>query len=119
LAALVVSLMGVLAGGAALRESMTVDEPAHLGAGVSDLQKLEMRMNVEHPPLAKVLAGLPLVLRGVEADYTGFIWPFADRPFTAYLAQWPFGHWVITRGAAEEAARCRGCDRRPRRRREE
>jgi len=96
-AAVVVSMMGVLAGGAALRESMTVDEPAHLGAGVSYLQKLDMRMNVEHPPLAKVLAGVPLVLRGIRVDYTSFIWQFADGPFTAYLAQWPFGHWVITR----------------------
>ena len=27
-------------------------------------------MNLEHPPLAKVLAALPLVLRGVHADYS-------------------------------------------------
>jgi 4-amino-4-deoxy-L-arabinose transferase-like glycosyltransferase len=93
----VVLLMGALAGGAALRESMTVDEPAHLGAGVSYLQKLDMRMNVEHPPLAKVIAGLPLVLRGVKADYGGVIWQFADGPFPALLAEWPFGHWVTTR----------------------
>jgi hypothetical protein len=97
LAALVLLLMGVLAGGAALRESMTVDEPAHLGAGVSYLQKLDMRMNVEHPPLAKVLAGLPLVMRGVRADYDSVSWQFADGPFPALLAEWPFGHWMITR----------------------
>ncbi len=97
MAALVLLLMGVLAGGAALRESMTVDEPTHLGAGVSYLQQLDMRMNVEHPPLAKVLAGLPLVLRGVRADYESFSWTFAETPFSAYLAQWPFGHWMVTR----------------------
>ncbi|HXK11020.1 MAG TPA: glycosyltransferase family 39 protein [Vicinamibacteria bacterium] len=102
-ATLVLVLMGVLAGGAALRESMTVDEPAHLGAGVSYIQRLDMRMNVEHPPLGKVLAGLPLVVRGVRVDYDSYIWRFADGPFTAYLAQWPFGHWVITRWNDPEA----------------
>jgi hypothetical protein len=47
--------MAILAGGAARRESITFDEIAHIGAGVSYLQKLDMRMNPEHPPLAKVL----------------------------------------------------------------
>jgi hypothetical protein len=37
---------------------------------VSYLQELELRMKVEHPWLAKVLAALPLVLRGVHADYS-------------------------------------------------
>ncbi len=98
LAALALVLMGVLAGGAALRESMTVDEPTHLAAGVSYLQKLDMRMNVEHPPFAKVLAGLPLVLRGVAVDYQAYSWTFAaGNPLRAYLAQWPFGHWTVTR----------------------
>ena len=69
LAALLLMLMAILAGGAALRESITVDEVAHIGAGVSYLQKLDLRLNQEHPPLAKVLAAVPLVLRGVRADY--------------------------------------------------
>ena len=59
LAAIILLLMAALAGGAALRESVSVDEVAHLGAGVSYLQKLDMRMNIEHPPLGKVLAALP------------------------------------------------------------
>jgi hypothetical protein len=46
---LVVALMmfmGLLSGGAARRESVTIDEIAHIGAGVSYLQKLDMRMNL-------------------------------------------------------------------------
>ena len=39
-AGLLLALMAVLAGGAALRESVTIDEVAHIGAGVSYLQKL-------------------------------------------------------------------------------
>jgi len=35
LAGLLLILMAVLAGGAALRESVTIDEVAHIGAGVS------------------------------------------------------------------------------------
>ena len=67
--ALLLAMMGVLAGGAARREAVTVDEVAHIGAGVSALQKLDLRMNPEHPPLPKVLSALPLVLRGTRADY--------------------------------------------------
>ena len=69
-AGLLLALMAVLASSAALRESVTIDEVAHIGAGVSYLQKFDLRMNAGHPPLPKVLAALPLVLRGAHADYT-------------------------------------------------
>ena len=42
---LLLALMALLAGGSARRESVTIDEVAHIGAGVSYLQKLDMRMN--------------------------------------------------------------------------
>ena len=44
LALLLLALMFVLAGGAVLRESVTIDEVAHIGAGVSYLQKLDLRL---------------------------------------------------------------------------
>jgi 4-amino-4-deoxy-L-arabinose transferase-like glycosyltransferase len=94
LAASLLVLMAVLAGGAALRESITVDEVAHIGAGVSYLQKLDMRMNAEHPPLAKVFAALPLVVRGVHADYTNISWPFCSRGFSNLLGEWSWGHML-------------------------
>ena len=89
--------MAVLAGGAARRESVTIDEVAHIGAGVSYLQKLDMRMNQEHPPLAKVLAAIPLVVRGVHADYSQVSWPFSLKLFNQMLGEWVFGHWLIAR----------------------
>jgi hypothetical protein len=92
---LLLVLMAVLAGGAALRESVTIDEVAHIGAGVSYLQKLDLRMNAEHPPLPKVLAALPLVVRGVHADYTHLSWSFSEKFFPAYLGQWVFGEWLL------------------------
>jgi len=74
---LLLALMALLADGAALRESVTFDEVAHIGAGREHLQKLDMRMNEEHPPLAKVLAAVPLVIRGVHADYSHVSWTFS------------------------------------------
>jgi dolichyl-phosphate-mannose-protein mannosyltransferase len=95
--ALLLAMMAVLSGGAARRESVTVDEIAHIGAGVSYLQKLDMRMNEEHPPLAKALAAIPLVLRGVHADYSNVSWTFSNKMFSAFLGEWVFGHSVIMR----------------------
>lgn len=96
LAALLLLMMAILAGGAARRESVTVDEVAHVGAGVSYLQKLDYRMNEEHPPLAKVLSAIPLVIRGVHADYTHTSWTFSAAFFREYLGEWVFGHALLT-----------------------
>ena len=95
--ALLLALMAVLSGGAARRESVTVDEVAHIGAGVGSLQRLDLRMNEEHPPLAKALAALPLVLRGVRADYSHVSWTFSNKMLNAFLGEWVFGHWLIMR----------------------
>jgi hypothetical protein len=98
LAVVVLLLMAVLAGGAALRESVTVDEVAHLGAGVSYLQKFDLRLNTEHPPLAKMLAGLPLAIGGARADYNSPAWTYAgEGMFPAFLSQWAFGQLFVAR----------------------
>ena len=93
---LLLALLALLADGAARRESATFDEIAHIGAGVSYLQKQDMRMNEEHPPLAKVLAAVPLVIRGVHADYSQFSWSFSGSGmFKQFLGEWVFGHALI------------------------
>ena len=98
IAALLLAFMAVLAGGAARRESITIDETAHTGAGVSYWQKLDLRMNEEHPPLSKLIAGLPLALRGAQADYTHASWTFSGQgPFNQYLGEWSFGYWFLMR----------------------
>ncbi|MGO9940550.1 MAG: ArnT family glycosyltransferase [Terracidiphilus sp.] len=95
---LLLALMALLADGAARRESVTFDEIAHIGAAVSYLQKLDMRMNEEHPPLAKVLAAVPLMIRGVHADYSSVSWTFSGSGlFKQYLGEWIFGDWLVTR----------------------
>jgi len=88
-------MMAWLMGGSVRRESVTFDEVAHVGAGVSYLQKLDLRMNEEHPPLAKVLAAVPLVIRGAKADYSHVSWSFSDGFIKQYLGEWVFGHFFL------------------------
>jgi 4-amino-4-deoxy-L-arabinose transferase-like glycosyltransferase len=94
-ACLLLLLMAVLAGGAAFRESVTLDEIAHIGAGVSYVQKFDLRLNEEHPPLPKVLAALPLVARGTHADYSYRPWVLSESFAPAYLGQWIFGEKIV------------------------
>jgi Dolichyl-phosphate-mannose-protein mannosyltransferase len=93
---LLLLFIAILAGGAALRESVTIDEVSHIASGVSYLQKLDLRLNEEHPPLPKVLATIPLVLRGVHADYSHISWKVSEDFFPAYMGQWVFGQWLLT-----------------------
>jgi hypothetical protein len=46
--------------GSLVGDSVTFDETAHLGAGVSYLETGDFRLNPEHPPLAKMIAAAPL-----------------------------------------------------------
>jgi hypothetical protein len=94
-AVFLLAFLFVFAGGAALRESVTFDEVAHIGAGVSSLQRLDLRLNEEHPPLPKALAALPLVLRGAHADYSHISWTVSESFFPSFLGEWVFGHWLL------------------------
>jgi dolichyl-phosphate-mannose-protein mannosyltransferase len=51
---------------AALQKSPTYDEPVHLFAGYSYLNWGDYRINPEHPPLAKILAALPLLIMNID-----------------------------------------------------
>jgi 4-amino-4-deoxy-L-arabinose transferase-like glycosyltransferase len=66
LAVLVVLAVGFLAVGAgeAWRDSPTFDEPVYVSAGLAALLHHDLALNDEHPPLAKVLAALPVLLVG-------------------------------------------------------
>jgi hypothetical protein len=88
-------LMGLLAAGAAMRESVTYDEALNIGASVSYWQKLDLRLSEEHPPLARVIAAFPLILRGVRADYSNIAWTISGRLFPAYAGQLYFGELVL------------------------
>jgi len=67
-------------------DSLTFDEAAHIPAGFSYLDKRDMRLNPEHPPLIKDVAGLPLVLMRPGAPYSQQAWAQDIN------GQWIFGH---------------------------
>jgi hypothetical protein len=96
-AAGLLAVMCLLSGGAALRESATFDEVIHIGAGLSYLQRFDLRLNPEHPPLAKLIAAAPLAARRAHADYSGPAWRLSDTFLHAFSAQWLFGDAVLGR----------------------
>ncbi len=62
-------LLAVLAAQCVLsmkEKAATFDEPAHLPAGYSYIVTGDFRMNPEHPPLTKLIAGAPLLLLDVK-----------------------------------------------------
>jgi len=52
-----------------LQKSVTVDEYAHLPAGLSYLQKATFGLYHQNPPLLKMLAALPPLAAGANVDY--------------------------------------------------
>ncbi len=66
-------------------ESATMDELAHIPAGYGYVRYLDYRLNPEHPPLAKVLAGIPLLF--LDASF-----PTEDKSWTEDVnGQWDAG----------------------------
>lgn len=83
--AALLSLFAAAATNSLVRESATFDETAHLAAGFTYLDRMDFRLNSEHPPLFKGWAALPLWLGGsVEPDYSSQGWTGGD--------QWLFGY---------------------------
>jgi hypothetical protein len=67
------------------------DETAHIPASYSYVTKHEIRLNPEHPPLIKDLAGLPLLFLNLNFD--------TDQPFWAGTlpGKWDEGQWEAGR----------------------
>ena len=73
LAVVLLGVMFVLMIFSSLGDSGTIDEVAHIPSGYSYDKYQDFRLNPEHPPLAKALAGLPLTfikLNGLKADWS-------------------------------------------------
>lgn len=71
-------------------DSFIVDEIPHVGAGYSYITKGDFRLNPEHPPLAKDLAGLALLSQDI--DQTAFSTQYWT---TDVNSQWNFGRTLI------------------------
>ena len=71
-------------------DSLIVDEVPHIGAGYSYVVKQDLRLNPEHPPLAKILAGIPLLFLNLKQD------AFEAKSWQSDVnGQWEFGRKLI------------------------
>ncbi len=59
---------------AARGDSAIFDEPAHIVAGYNYVHNLDYRFNPEHPPLIKMLAGLPLSFQHLNFSTSKGYW---------------------------------------------
>jgi len=78
-------------------KSPTFDETAHVGAGLSYLRTGEFKINLQHPPLLKEIAALPLVMSAVPFPMSEADWKEVTDPPDPFL-QWQIGSAVIYDG---------------------
>jgi hypothetical protein len=78
-------------------DSATFDEVAHIPAGYSYVSQHDTRLNPEHPPLIKDLAGLPLLFLNLNFDTTQPFW-IGELP-----NMWDEGQWAAGRHLLYEA----------------
>ena len=77
IAALLLTMMALVLGVLAWQQSPNYDEHTHVAAGVSYLERRDGRMNVEHPPLVKLLGGAGALIAGASGDYNSDAWRYA------------------------------------------
>jgi hypothetical protein len=90
IAAAIIAVATGLAFTSSLNDSPIVDEVPHIGAGFSYVTQLDGRLNPEHPPLIKDLAGLAIL--PLELNRHVFQTPSWT---TDVNGQWQFGHDLI------------------------
>jgi len=73
----------------ARKDSAIVDEIAHIPAGYSYLAKQDLRLNPEHPPLAKAIAGFPLLFLKLNQPFEDWSWQ--------EINQWESGWYFLYR----------------------
>ncbi|MEZ5402897.1 MAG: glycosyltransferase family 39 protein [Bryobacteraceae bacterium] len=79
LAAAILAGMAVVQFYTASLENDTFDEGAHIAAGMSYWATGDYRLNLEHPPLAKLLFVIPLMAAGLRFDTANPHWTQPDQ----------------------------------------
>ena len=81
--------------------SETLDEPVHVAAGYHWLTERDYRMDLNHPPLARILFALPLRLAGIpkpppinDVEQGNFLFYYGDR-YEKNLARARHGNLVL------------------------
>src|SRR5258705_6634787 len=62
----------IAAGHAAWLDGPTYDEPTYVASGLTALSRHDLRINPQHPPLAKVVAAVPLLPLRLPIPATGW-----------------------------------------------
>jgi hypothetical protein len=70
----------------------TIDEPYHIGAGVAMIEAKRHVYGIQHPPLPRLVAAIPLVLSGVRSGDPNL------GAETSDLAGFDVGHRVLSKG---------------------
>jgi len=91
LIALILGFMFVVSVLNAKNDSAIFDETAHIGAAYSYVTQHEIRLNPEHPPLIKDLAGIPLLFMNLKFDTSLPFWT-GELP-----KKWDDGQWLAGR----------------------
>ena len=78
-AAILLALMAALLVHTSLQEAQSFDEATHIAAGYSYWKTGDHKINVEHPPLAKRIAALPLLALGLRFDTANPHWVQPDQ----------------------------------------
>ena len=90
IAGIIIASSTILAIASVWNDSPIVDEIPHIGAGYSYIQKGDFRLNPEHPPLAKDLAGFALSFLSLNQS------AFKTQFWTSDInGQWNFGRNLI------------------------
>src|SRR3989339_926691 len=89
-AVIIIASAVILAVASVWNDSPIVDEIPHIGAGYSYAVKGDYRLNPEHPPLAKDLAGLALL--PLNLNQAAFQTQFWTQDING---QWNFGRNLI------------------------
>lgn len=99
LAITILMVMALVAYGAAWNDVIVVDEDPHIAAGITYVDKRDMRMNPEHPPLVKWLAGIPVsIFQDLSIPYSHTSWTEDVN------GQWEFGKELLFRSGNDADA---------------
>ena len=89
--AIILGFMAVVSVLNAWWDSAIFDETAHIGAAYTYVTEHQIRLNPEHPPLIKDLAGLPLLFLNLKLDINQPFWT-GELPH-----KWDEGQWAAGR----------------------
>jgi len=88
LVAAILAIMFALSIGTALGDAAIMDEVAHIPAGYTYIKYHDYRLNPEHPPLLKDLAGIPLQFLNLTFPANESFW--TTEPNGQWNAGWKF-----------------------------